>query len=122
MSELAREIYAILRGLIPDSRARITYQELVEELGPLPPPNGGLHWRDPRLDEALGELVTACRAVGLPAISAIVVRAQEDSPGPGYYPLAHPDEWDAGELQALIAWGHEREQVRQTTFPPALGG
>lgn len=120
MSELATEIYSILRWLVPDSTARITYLELVDQLGPLPPPNHDLHWRDSRLDEALGELVTACRTVGLPAISALVVRGDEDSPGVGYYPLAHPNEWNEGELEALVAWGGERQAVRQTTYPDTL--
>jgi hypothetical protein len=120
LSVLALAIYEILRALVPDPQAEITYQELVNRLGPLPSPNDNLHWRDPRLDAALGELVAACRERGLPAISALVVRAIERNPGHMYYPVAHPVEDAQGELAAEIAWGNEIQRVRQTTYPAQL--
>jgi hypothetical protein len=41
--------------------------------------------RDIRLDQALGEIVTACQARNLPALPAIVARYQDG------YPMAHPN-------------------------------
>jgi hypothetical protein len=118
-SVLAAAIYDILRGMVPAPRAEITYSELVAQLGPMPPPNQDLQARDSRLDAALGELVTACRHRDLPAISALVVRDADRIPGPGYYPIAHPDE--AGDMaRAMIAWGHEVQRVRATTYPAQL--
>jgi hypothetical protein len=120
LSALALAIYDILRDRVPDSGAEITYSELVNDLGPLPPPNEGLHYRDARLDEALGELVAACRARWLPAISALVIREVERNPGAGYYPTAHPAEWAQDRMLAEVAWANEREQARQTSYPAQL--
>jgi hypothetical protein len=119
LSVLAAAIYDVLRVLVPNRRAEITYAELVDQLGPMPPPNQDLHARDVRLDAALGELVTACRRRGLPAIAAIVVRDDTRAPGQGYYSIAHAAE--AGDTDiAMIAWGHEVQQVRATTYPAHL--
>src|SRR5262245_59554093 len=116
MSTLALAIYDILRSLVPDPKAEITYQDLVLQLGPMPSPNANLFWRDPRLDSALGELVIAChnhQPHRLPAISSLVVRDDTHQPGEGYYPLAHPLEFQQGGiLMAVIAWGHEVHQAR----------
>ena len=71
------------------------------------------------LANALGELVKACRAKGLPAISAMVIRYRERIPGPGYYPVAHPAE-ASDTAKAMIAWGIEMEKVRTTTYPTTL--
>jgi hypothetical protein len=123
LSHLALAIYELLRMRVPDSQAQITYQDLALELGPMSSPNESLHWRDARLDAALGELVIACRKrqPPLPAISSLVIRAVERNPGPGYYPIAHPAEFQqGGELQALIAWGHEVQRARQTEYPAQL--
>ena len=92
MSVLATAIYAILRTLVPGPAAEITYEDLVEQLGPMPPPNQDLWPKDNRLNYALGEIVTACRnhESPQPALPAIVVRKDERTPGVGYYPIAHP--------------------------------
>src|SRR6266851_2139718 len=110
MSALALAIYEILRALVPDPKAQITYQDLVQQLGPMPAPNANLFWYDTRLFNALGELAVAChnhQAGWLPAISSLVVRGDTLQPGDGYYPLAHPVDWQQGPIQALIAWGKE---------------
>jgi hypothetical protein len=119
LSQLASDIYDILRPMLPNPNAEITYHDLVGRLGPLPAPNQDLQARDPRLDQALGEIVAECRARDLPAISAIVVRADGRIPGPGYYPTAHPDV--AHDIaRAMIAWGNEVQRVRSTTYPQTL--
>lgn len=124
LSVLAQAIYAILRKRVPDPspRALITYEDLVTQLGPMPPPNQDLRYKDFRLDKALGELVIACRKRGLPAISALVIRKDKDkrNPGDGYYPLAHPAEWAKGPLEAEVAWAQELIIVQNTAYPPKL--
>jgi len=119
LSQLASDIYDILRPMVPNPTAEITYHDLVARLGPLPVPNQNLQPRDRRLDEALGEIVTECRARDLPALPAIVVHSEDRIPGPGYYPMAHPQVAD-DRARAMIAWGNEILQVRRTTYPQAL--
>jgi len=118
LSMLANAIYQVLRQRVPGRHADIPYRQLVEQLPPLARPYQDLHWRDPRLDEALGEIVTACRAAQLPALSAIVVNAETGRPGRQYYPLAHPGVRD--EVEQEVLWAREREQVLVTGYPPAL--
>ena len=121
LSQLATEIYEVLRAYANSANGEITYQELVMALGPLPPPNQDLHWRDSRLDEALGELVTTCRGHQLPALSAIVVRANERSPGAAYFPIAHPQEFAiGGEVAAMRAWEAEVRRIRVASYPERL--
>ncbi len=119
LSVLAAAIYDILQSLVPGPSAEITYTELVNRLGPMPAPNQDLQAHDRRLDIALGELVTACRARGLPAIAALVVRDDSRIPGSGYYPMAHPTVAN-DTARAMIAWGNEVQQVRATTYPAQL--
>ena len=117
LSALAAAIYTILRSLVPDPSAEITYSQLVSRLGPMDPPNENLQPRDRRLDAALGDLVHACRGAGLPAISALVVRDDEGSPGAGYYPVAHPGALSRDTAAKMIAWGNEIQAVRATEYP-----
>ncbi len=119
MSDLAAAIYDTLRALVPSTDAEIAYSVLLGRLGPLPPPNSDLSPRDPRLNDALGELTHACRQRNLPAISALVVHIDDHVPGPGYYPVAHPDV-ARNKAKAMAAWGHEIEQARATTYPSHL--
>jgi hypothetical protein len=117
MSPLAIAVYDRLRLRVPAKRPELSYTDLVSQL---PPPYDHLDPDSEVLAAALGELVRACRGQQLPAISAMVVRHRERVPGPGYYPVAHPDE--AGDsAKAMIAWGTELEKVRVTTYPVALG-
>ena len=118
LSALATAIYSILQRRVPAATPEIPYRELVEALQPLGAPYSNLHWRDPRLDQALGDLVEACRAAGLPAISAIVVNGETRRPGRSYYSVAHPDVAD--EMQQEIAWARERDAVASRTYPPTL--
>lgn len=119
LSQLAMDIYQTLRGLVPDQHAIITYGELIEQLGSMPPSSGDLRPRDPRLHEALGEIVSECRMNGYPALSAIVVRKGCGTPGRGYYDVAHPEV--ANDIaRAMIEWGNEVLKVRRSTFPISL--
>src|SRR4051794_27600332 len=117
LSYLAQKIYSLLRTRVPGSPAKkclIRYHELVDAVKPLPANLADLHFRDLRLDEALGELVHACRARSLPAISAMVVN-EEGYPGPGYYPIAHPGIRDS--IPQIVKWSRELEKVAKQTYP-----
>ena len=116
LSPLAASIYQVLRNRVPSVKPELAYTELVESL---PNPFNTVGPDSEMLAAALGELVTRCRAKGLPAISAMVVRYRERVPGPGYYKMAHPDVAH-DPAKAAIAWGHELEKVRVTSYPPTI--
>jgi hypothetical protein len=119
LSPLAQAIYAILQPRVPSWTPEIAYEDLVARLPPLPPPYDDIDVRDPRLSDALGEIVVACRAKKLPALPAIVVRKDTRMPGIGYYPVAHPAA--AGDrVQEALAWGNETLVVKKTPFPVTL--
>jgi hypothetical protein len=116
MSPLAQSIYDVLRIRVPALRPELSYADLVAAL---PNPWNSLPPDGQQLADALGELVRACRSKELPAIAAMVIRHRERVPGPGYYPVAHPDEAD-DPATAMIAWGNELMQVRKTAYPSTL--
>lgn len=119
LSPLADAIYRILQPRVPALSPEITYEDLVARLPALPPPYSGVDVQDRRLSDALGEIVIACRAKGLPALAAIVVRKDTRMPGDGYYPVAHPAAGNDRVLQVL-AWGNEMLLARKTQFPATL--
>jgi len=116
LAPLALSVYEVLRRRVPNLRPELAYSQLVEML---PAPFNNLDPDSDMLAGALGELVTACRARNLAAISAMVVRFRERVPGPGYYPMAHPDVAD-DDAERMVAWGIELQKVRSTTYPPTL--
>lgn len=116
MSPLALLIYDKLKVRVPGPRPELSYTDLVTQL---PSPYADLSPDSEVLASALGELVRACRERGLPAISAMVVRHRERVPGPGYYPVAHPNE-ASDTAMAMIAWGIELSNVRVATYPDTL--
>lgn len=111
MSPLARSIYAILRELVPAPDAQIQYGELCARL------RNDMSPRSPALAKSLGEIVRACRARGLPALSAIVVQKGSGMPGDGYYGEAHGG---MDLAHAMRAWSDEVAAVRATTYPDEL--
>lgn len=118
---LAASIYHVLCGRVPGEDPRLSYEALVEELGPMDPPNQNLRAFDPRLFAALGELGAACHRRGLPALSAIVVQKAEPGlgmPGPGYYSAAHPEA--RTDDQKVEAWLVEYRNARSTSYPNDL--
>ena len=118
---LAQQVYQHLRGQVPSIDPRLSYQDVVTALGPLPPPNDGLGAKDRRLFDALNEIMRACRnhIPPLPVLSAIVVRKNIDgsleTPGKGYFPVTHPQARSA--LDGLIEWAGEIDGARKTTYP-----
>ena len=116
MSPLADAVYALLRGRVPGTAARITYDDLATQL---PPAFSDVQAYDVRLWQALGEIVEECRRRHLPALSAIVVRGDTGTPGHGYFEAAHPD-IVGDDVQEAIAWGNEVTPVMRTTYPPRI--
>ncbi len=120
MTPLAIAIFSVLRTRVPTlGDPRISYSDLVDQL---PADFNELNVRDQdnrdELSSALGEIVSACRARGLPALSAIVVSHGSRVPGEGYYAEAYADENSREEKIAL--WGREFEAVRLQSYPNQL--
>jgi hypothetical protein len=118
LSELARAIYGVLRTRVPSPHPEITYKQLVTTLPPLGKPFENVGFHDPRLDQALADTVHACRAAGLPALSAIVVNAETRRPGKRYYAEAHSGV--TGEIEKEVEWAKEFERAKGTTYPAEL--
>jgi hypothetical protein len=115
LTSLAEDIYNLLRERVPAPAHRdpcITYSELV---GLLSPNHKIVDGRDPRLAQALGDLVRLCQQKGWPLVSALVVRADSRRPGAGYHDVACPDEHD--EAKQEIGWANELARVKQYVYP-----
>lgn len=123
MSPLATQIYTQLQQRVRAHQtsplSMITYGELAGEISRAAP-ELAVHPRSSTLHAALGEVSEACRAAGLPCLTALVCRADTRQPSHGYYKVAHPRvRSDDGRV---AAW--EREQARIVAevdrFPGAL--
>jgi hypothetical protein len=119
MSPLADEIYRILVQRVGLAHPLLTYQELVQELPRLDPPYDGVTRNDDRLFKSLGEVGRACQDLGLPTLTALVIRSIQQSPGSGYYSMFHPAVGNDLAKQKE-AWEGELGRVRSTTYPPSL--
>jgi hypothetical protein len=108
LTPLARAIYAVLRRRARTREPSITYAELSIELA-RGRPRATAHPRSSRLHAALGEVSTACRAVALPCLPAIVWRRDTRRPSTGYYPVAHPRA--STERARIAAWAREHARV-----------
>jgi hypothetical protein len=115
MTPLAEEMYKVLQPLGGQPRARIFYALLIERL---PSEFRGIAPYGDLAANALGEIVVACRANKLPALSALVVRQDTGFPGRGYYDAAHP-EHRGDEPMQQIDWAREVESVARATYPVA---
>ena len=116
MSALAQEIYRQLLKLVRADKHATTYAELARAVAKKQP----AHHRSPSFHAALGEVTTACKAKGLPALPAIVFRASAHRPGSGYYELAHPRA--KTDDARLAAWEREHAAVvaASASFPATL--
>jgi hypothetical protein len=113
-SQLARELYRVLVRLARRGTASITYGALARRL----PARIRVHHRNARLYAGLTEVTEACRARGLPIVTAIVWSASTKRPSDGYYKVAHPR---LRSLKAQIAaW--EAEHVRVLRDAAGLPG
>ena len=112
MSPLANQIYKRLLSQVRRKNPSLTYGELATAVD--------VHPRSPALHSALGEVTNACRHAKLPALPAIVCRADSRRPSEGYYKVAHPR---AHTDEARIsAWEREHAKVLESAaeFPPKL--
>ena len=113
MSPLANRIYKQLVSHVRRKHASITYGELAAAVD--------VHHRSPKLHAALGEVTNACRHSQLPALPAIVWRADAKQPSDGYFKVAHPR---AHTNEARVAaWEREHARVLSAIeqFPTKLG-
>jgi hypothetical protein len=114
MSPLANRIYKQLLSHVRRQHASITYGELAKAVD--------VHRRSPKLHAALGEVTNACRHQQLPALPAIVWRADSKQPSDGYYKVAHPRAHT--EDARVSAWEREHARVLREIahFPAKLDG
>ena len=112
MSPLAQKIYKHLLNQVRRNHSSITYGKLATAID--------VHPRSPALHQALGEVTNACRHAKLPALPAIVCRADSKRPSDGYYKAAHPR---AHTDEARVsAWEREHAKVLESIaeFPAKL--
>lgn len=105
MSRLANTIYRLLLRRLRTRRPSITYGELAVQVSR----TIATHRRSRRFHDALTEVTITCRRWGLPAIPAIVWRADRAHPSDGYFALAHPR--TRTEDGKLAAWRKEHDRV-----------
>jgi hypothetical protein len=119
MSALADAIYEVLRQqLLSGGRRSLTYKQLA---GRLRTRHGfrTMHARNRLLFVALGEVVDGCRRRKLPALPAIVWRADLGRPGNSYYRRAHPRARSAAAQRP--AWTAEYQRViAQRSYPATI--
>jgi hypothetical protein len=112
MSPLANQIYKHLLSQVRRNNASITYGQLATAVD--------VHPRSRTLHVALGEVTNACRHAHLPALPAIVCRADSKRPSDGYYKAAHPRAQT--DEARLSAWEREHARVLRSAdnFPTKL--
>jgi hypothetical protein len=112
MSPLANQIYKHLRSQVRRNHPSITYGELATAVD--------VHPRSRTLHVALGEVTNACRHAQLPALPAIVCRADSKRPSDGYFKAAHPRAQT--DEARLSAWEREHAKVLGSAdnFPAKL--
>jgi hypothetical protein len=112
MSPLANQIYKHLLSQVRRKKPSITYGQLATAVD--------VHPRSPALHVALGEVTNACRHAQLPALPAIVCRADSKRPSDGYYKAAHPRAQT--DEARIAAWQREHTKVLNAVenFPTKL--
>ncbi len=116
MSPLAEAVYEILRARVPQPDPRITYKELAAQLRESAEEFADVHHRNRELYAALGEVGHECRRLALPALPALVVRADTGRPGQAYFEGTCSGVVYRGEK--VSAWRRELEAVKLATYPP----
>jgi hypothetical protein len=113
MSPLADAIYDILRRRTRKRDPRITYAELARQLRGRRARFEHITHRSREMYDALCEIGAACRALGLPPLPALVVRADARRPGDAYYhgmPMTYRGE-------RIAAWRQDLDAVRTAKYP-----
>jgi hypothetical protein len=113
LSPLGRAIYRILRQRLGEADPRITYKELACVLREADTTFEHLTHRSQELYAALWEVGDACRALVLPPLPALVVRADTRRPGDTYFAGTALNQ--RGER--IAAWQRDLDAVCQATYP-----
>ena len=113
MSPLAVKIYRTLRLRARTRKdPQLSYSHLCRALAKR---GVRIHHRDRRLASALGEVVEFCRGLRLPALPALVGRADDrQMPGKSYYPVAHPQQ-RKNTATLAVAWGNEVASILKSS-------
>lgn len=113
MSPLAAAVYAILRLRARLAEPRITYRALAELLREQSDDFAHVTHRSRELYAALWEVGDECRRLQLPALPALVVRADTGRPGDAY----HEGSTARFKGERVAEWRRELEAVRRTRYP-----
>jgi len=113
MSPLAEAVYEILRRRAALPEPRITYRELAAQLRDLSDDFAHITHRSRELYASLWEVGGECRRLGLPALPALVVRADTGRPGDAYYEGSTA----VFKGERVAEWRRELEAVRQARYP-----
>ena len=104
LSPLGSKIYDVLRQRLSQRAPQITYAELAKAIG------SGMVARNAHLVAALFEIAYACRAAGLPIVTAIVVQKTNGKPSTGYLEVA-------GERRNFML---DIEEAKRASYPDTL--
>jgi hypothetical protein len=115
VSPLAKAVYHLLRLRASLAEPRITYAELARNLRDVSEQFETLSHRSQELYAALVEVGEICRALGLPPLPALVVRADTKRPGAAYH--AAPASEVVSREEWIAAWREDLEAVKRTSYP-----
>jgi hypothetical protein len=116
VSPLADAIYELLRLRLSLTDPRITYAELARALREAADEFELLTHRSQELYAALWDVGDACRALGLPPLPALVVRADTRRPGDAYF-AGRDQGMSKGERIAV--WQDDLDAVKRASYPPS---
>jgi hypothetical protein len=116
IGDLATALWPELLKVAARPSPDITYADLCARLTLQGHP---IHHRSRRLHSALGYLVRRCRAVGLPAISAVVVNKHLSYPGAGFFAVAY-QRCSFKSTVRRMKWRRERAAVHATNYPAVV--
>lgn len=123
MGPIAQAIYQVLRMRTPKPvprKALIAFAELVSEASRYEGvPDDLDHHGDPRVDEAIVEIIEACREEKLPQIASLILNPTAYGPLALYSKTAHPTATTPESQTA--AWEKELKEVVITFYPNELG-
>ena len=115
MSPLSEAVYEILRTQASKPEPRITYKELAGRLRDTSDDFAYVNHRSQQLYASLWDVGRECRRLRLPALPALVVRADTRRPGDAYFEGPGSRQFYKGEK--IAAWRRELEAVKGTKYP-----
>jgi hypothetical protein len=113
VSPLAAAVYEILHRRVRLPEPRITYRELATQLRDASDDFAHLTHRSRELYASLWEVGDECRRLELPALPALVVRADTGRPGDAYF------EGSTARFKGerVAEWQRELEAVTRARYP-----